>query len=496
MRNNTQVLIGTPVPGSGNSLNGIKQAGDGISDYGYTWPALVFGPRFGAAYDISGDQSLIIRGGAGLFYDRPDGNTVFSIPGNPPIASSADLRNGSLTSLTGGLSPGAVPQLVTFQYDAKVPASWQWQAGVQMSLPWASSLDVSYVGNRGVNRLGGLQGGNVVNLNAVDIGAAYLPANQNTTIPSPSTVPGANAYTQNLLRGYKGLAAINQNTTEFWDLYHSLQTTFQRRFQNGFSFGANYTLGLVLDGNTGLTQRLQHDPITGAMSVRSDQAQYQELFKQLNLQRHLVKLNAVWDMPDMQTSGAGAAKKTVGYIVNDWQLSGIFTGNSGNRYDLGYTFQNNGANVNMTGSPDFGARIVYVGDPGSGCSDDQYRQFNVTAVTAPTYGSVGLESGRNILIGCPNKIIDISLARTIRLGGSRQLQFRIDAFNAFNTVIYNGRNTNINWETPTNLSIRNSQTLPDGSLDPARLLPRNAGFGAATGAETMRNFQGMIRFQF
>ena len=494
--NNTQVLIGTPVPGSGNSLNGIKQAGDGISDYGYTWPALVFGPRFGAAYDISGDQSLIIRGGAGLFYDRPDGNTVFSIPGNPPIASSADLRNGTLTSLGGGLSPGAVPQLVTFQYDAKVPASWQWNLGVQMSLPWASSLDVSYVGNRGVNRLGGLQGGNVVNLNAVDIGAAYLPANQNTTIPSPSTVPGANAYVQNLLRGYKGLAAINQNTTEFWDLYHSIQTTFQRRFQNGFSFGANYTLGLVLDGNTGLTQRLQHDPVTGAMSVRSDQAQDEDLFKQLPLQRHLVKLNAVWDMPDLQTSGAGAAKKTLGYIVNDWQLSGIFTGNSGNRYDLGYSFQTNGSNVNLTGSQDWGARIVYVGDPGSGCSDDQYRQFNVTAVTAPTYGSVGLESGRNIMIGCPNKILDVSLARTIRLGGSRQLQFRIDAFNALNTVIYTGRSSTINWETPTNLTVRNSQTLPDGSLNPARLLPRNAGFGAANAAATMRNFQGMIRFQF
>jgi hypothetical protein len=386
-----------------------------------------------------------------------------------------------------------------------------------MSLPWASSLDVSYVGNRGVNRLGGLQGGNVVNLNAVDIGAAYLPANQNTTITNPSTVPGANAYIQNLLRGYRGLAAINQNTTEFWDLYHSLQTTFQRRFQNGFSFGANYTLGLVLDGNTGLTQRLQHDPVTGAMSVRADQAQYEELFKQLNLQRHLVKLNAVWDMPDMATSGAGAAKKTLGHILNNWQLSGIFTGNSGTRYDLGYSFQNNGANVNLTGSQDFGARIVYVGDPGSGCSDDQYRQFNVTAVTAPTYGSVGLESGRNVMIGCPNKVIDLSLARTIRLGGSRQLQFRIDAFNAFNTVIYNGRSTGIqyetptdltvrnpqynadgslNSETPTNLSVRNSQTLPDGSLNPARLLPRNAGFGAATGAGAMRSFQGMIRFQF
>ena len=82
-----------------------------------------------------------------------------------------------------------------------------------------------------------------------------------------------------------GLAAINQNTTEFWDLFHSLQTTFQRRFQNGFSFGANYTLGLSLDGNTGLTQRLSMLP-TARFSVRADQAQYQDLFKQLILQRH------------------------------------------------------------------------------------------------------------------------------------------------------------------------------------------------------------------
>ena len=105
-------------------------------------------------------QSLIIRGGAGLFYDRPDGNTVFSIPGNPPIAASADLRNGTLTSPRRRAQPrrGAAARHVPGP--AKVPASWQWQAGVQMALPWASSLDVSYVGNRGVNRLGGLQGGN------------------------------------------------------------------------------------------------------------------------------------------------------------------------------------------------------------------------------------------------------------------------------------------------------------------------------------------------
>ena len=109
---NTSVLIGTPIPNVGNPYEGIRQAGDGISKYSYTWPAIVFGPRFGAAYDVSGDQKLILRGGFGLFYDRPDGNTVFSIPNNPPITNSADLRNGTLATLGKGLAPQGVPGMV------------------------------------------------------------------------------------------------------------------------------------------------------------------------------------------------------------------------------------------------------------------------------------------------------------------------------------------------------------------------------------------------
>jgi hypothetical protein len=308
-------------------------------------------------------------------------------------------------------------------------------------------------------------------------------------------VPGANAYVQNLLRGYRGLAAINQNTTEFWDTYHSIQTSYQRRFQNGFSAGINYTLGLVLEGNTGLARRFQH-AADGSVSLRSDQAQYEELFKQLNLQRHFVKANAVWDMPDLTTSGAGAAKKTVGYIVNDWQLSGIWTGTSGNRYDLGYSYQNSGGNVNITGSPDFGGRVIYVKDPGAGCSDNRYAQFDTTMITGPTYGSVGMESGRNILIGCPSNTIDLSLARTIRLGGARELRFQVDAFNAFNIVNINSRNTTINYTSPTDLTILNSQYNADGTIPTNRLVPRNAGFGAANGAEALRSFQAAIRFSF
>jgi hypothetical protein len=365
---------------------------------------------------------------------------------------------------------------------------------VQMALPWASSLDVSYVGNHGYNRLGALQGGSTVNLNAVDIGAAYLPQNQDPTLGTQA-VPGAGANVTNLLRAFRGLQGISQNTTEFHDTFHSIQTAYQRRFQNGFSAGVNYTLGLSLKGNTGLVKRLQH-AADGTISVRADQAQYEDMFSDLGLQRHILKANAVWDMPDMATQGSSGSKKVIGYIVNDWQLSGVLTANSGTKYDLSYSYQNNGGNVNITGSPDFGGRVVFLGDAGSGCSDNQYAQFNAAAITGPSYNSVGLESGRNLFSNCPTKIVDLSLSRSIRLGGGRLVQFRVDAFNAFNVVVYNNRQTQIQMNNPVDKTVVNSQFNADGSVNQSRLTPRNAGFGAATNALDMRNFQAMIRFQF
>ena len=58
-----------------------------------------------------------------------------------------------------------------------------------------------------------------------------------------------------------------------------------------------------------------------------------------------------------------------------------------------------------------------VGDPGQGCSSDLYRQFNTGAFAGPLVGSVGLESGNNYLKGCFASVLDLSVARNIRLPG-------------------------------------------------------------------------------
>src|SRR5262249_17523963 len=145
------------------------------------------------------------------------------------------------------------------------------------------------------------------------------------------------------------------------------QANYNRRFRNGFSFGVNYTLSMSFSGNTGLQQRLQHGA-DGSISIRADQADYEKLNETLNLQRHLFKANWVWDLPDYKTSNS--AGKVIGAVVNNWQVSGLFTGGSGNRYDVGYNYQGGIGAQNLTGSPDYNARIVIVGDTGKGCSSN------------------------------------------------------------------------------------------------------------------------------
>jgi hypothetical protein len=487
---NSQAAIGTPIPGTGNLLNGIVQAGNGIAKTNYVWPKLAVGPRVGVAYDMKGNSEWVLRGGFGLFYDRPDGNTVFSTPGNPPVATAQDLRNGQLQTLGQGLSPQPVPTLIVFEYDADIPAQWQWNVGLQKTLPWSMAVDVSYVGNHGINRLGSFQGGTRQLLNAVDFGAAYLGKNQDPTLGT-STIPGGTAYINNLLRPYRGYSGIEQNLPDFYDTYHSMQFSLNRRFRNGLLFGVNYTWGIFFEGNTGLTRQLQHSA-DGKVSVRPEDAQFEELNKTLDKRPHFLKANAVWAIPGTSPD-KGALLRA---LTNDWQISGVLTAASGGAYTLGYQYSSNGTNTNITGSPDYNGRVVLGSGLGSGCSSDQFAQFNYAAVKGPGYGSNQLESGRNYMRGCPDKRVDLSILRSVRLGGNRQLQFRLDIFNAFNAVIITGRNTTANLDNPTSMTLVNNQFNADGSLNQARLTPRNAGFGAANGAAALRQLQLQVRFQF
>src|SRR5207245_885994 len=129
--------------------------------------------------------------------------------------------------------------------------------------------------------------------------------------------------------------------------------------------------------------RLQHGA-DGSYSVRADQQKANDMLAAVIPNKHILKANAVWDLPDLHLTEP--VWKAVGLLVNDWQLSGVWTASTGGvvtgaggAYNVGYSYSSGGGNVNITGSPDCGGRVRIVGDPGSGCSKDIYRQFTTAA---------------------------------------------------------------------------------------------------------------------
>jgi hypothetical protein len=294
------------------------------------------------------------------------------------------------------------------------------------------------------------------------------------------------------MRAILGYGGITQQLSRGWNTYHSLQLSFQRRFKDGISFGFNDTLSLSNIGSTGA--RLQHNP-DGSYSYRADQAEADKLL-QTDPTFHTLKGNFVWDLPDLKSEKSGW--KAVGYIVNDWQFSGIWTATSAAPYTVGFTYQNGGGNVNLTGTPDYGARVRVVGSPGSGCnSADALRQFNAAAFQGPLVNSVGLESGNNYVKGCFQSALDLSFARNIRLPKGRTIQLRADMFNAPNQAIITGRQTNMNLGSPSDpVTITNLPYDANGNPVASRSLPRGAGFGVANGYQNPRTVQLQIRFTF
>ncbi len=299
------------------------------------------------------------------------------------------------------------------------------------------------------------------------------------------------AVTTEAMRPFRGYGQISQFWARGWNTSHSLQLSLNRRFRNGLSFGFNDTIVLSQKQNAGA--RLQHNA-DGTYSERPDQAEADRLLGNYVGTRQTFKGNFVWDLPDIPTAG-NSGLKIAGLVLNDWQLSGVWTANTGTAYNVGISYAS-GGNVNVTGSPNFGGRVRIVGPIGEGCSSDPYRQLTYSGFAAPEIGSVGLESGQDYLRGCFGSAFDLAIARNIRLGGHRAVQLRVDVFNAPNQAIISNRNATMQVTSPINGTQVNLPYDASGNLIASRSLPKNAGFGVANGYQAPRTVQVQVRFQF
>jgi hypothetical protein len=442
------VFIGGYVPNTGDPFNGMVTEGDDSYPDGFQDQApILFEPRVGFAYDVSGNSKTALRGGFGVFHNlRPQGSFLRNLTQQPPIQLNPRVFYGTMDTLLasgGTLFPSNVRG---WQREVHTPVSYNFSLGVQRDIGWGTVVDVAYVGSlqrhlqqsRNINRVAG--------------GAQFLPQNQDPTRPGF-------ALPDDFFRPYPGYGNIVIDSNDGIANYHSAQVAVNRRFSGGFEFGLAYTYSRVKGtANTdGAEVSTYFDP-----SVRD--------YDYLNYdQPHVLVFNYTWDLPRATRLWDNAV---VRLLFDNWQVSGITTFASGIPREVTFTTVD-GANI--TGGGDT-SRISVTGNPNLPRGERTPERFFDTSVfVRPARGDFG-NASRLAVRGPGINNWDITFFKNFPIKGRTKLQFRWEMYNALNHPQY------LDVDRVARFDAQGNQV--------------NARFGQVITARTPRIMQGSLRFTF
>ena len=445
-------LIGAFAPGSGNFQNGIVFANQ---NSGY--PAQLLdsdgvkvGPRIGFAYDVFGNGRTAIRGGFGMGYDRVSDGLVglSSTAAQYPLIQTPTVYYGRLSNFLSGSGFVFPSNVVTLDRKGKTPSAYTMSLGVQQNLGHGILFDVAYSGSLGRNLYW------QQNLAAVPFGADFLPQNQDTTRPG-SPLPAT------FLQPFQGYGNVNLRNPGGSSNYHSMQVGVTRRFARNLQFGGAWTWSKTLDyadGDTTAVSTLISPRVWNYGLAAYDRT-------------HVVKVNWLYEIP------SGYARWSVAKaILGHWQINGIASFISGAPLAVSAT-TTTGADI--TGSPtDPLSRTNMTGK--AVLPKDQrtvYQYFNTAAFALPAVGTPGNEA-KTVFRGPGINNWDLSLLKTVGVYHERaRVEFRAEAYNAFNHTQY------------TNLDTT-------ARFNPATGAQTNVTFGQVTAAGSPRIMQLALRFLF
>lgn len=474
-----------------------------------------YNPRLGAAYQLN--PKTVIRMGYGRSFDLGVFGSVFGhvVTQNLPVLvnQSINATGGTNTyafqldnpaSTQGGLAtglsnyvpvapdanghivnPGASVNTKARPFTERLPTLDAWNFTVERSLTPTLSLTVGYVGNKGTHTLSDGDGNNTnPNEAAINLPAQYsitgaalhfdpaggtcYPAGPNcsasgTVKAGNLLIPASGAVSNQtlLLRYYGGTLPAcggpcgwtqgisyygdNQNTH-----YNALQITLAQTSWHGLSGTLNYAYQRATDAASSYAT-WSHSAVFGNDS---------------NVRRSVWTGYAVYKLPfGKGQTFLGNSKGFVNQLVSGFEFSPTVVYQSG----LPFTLSFNGCGADIPGdAPCYvngnssALKTGKSGSPGAGLAWYQPQTLG-TAFTDPGLDNIG-NGGRNNAWGPYFFNSDMSAMKNFTIKSRYTLQFRADAFNAFNHINFGLPNGNI--QTVGNIT---SGPGPGGTSNPRQI---------------------------
>ena len=367
-------------------------------------------PRLGLAWTPA--KKTVIRASASIMYGNFRQWEVSLFHFTPPYIYEYFRQNQLGTPLftTATLWP-AVPQslsqvdftttTVNYQNPDKVlPKYYQWNFGVQHELVPNLLAEVRYVGNRGVHLP-----------IRYDANAAVEDVNLLNPTPIQSRRP------------YQNVGFVSGNASAGWSTYNALEARVEKRFASGASILGTYTWSKTLGLRYG-----DNYTVFDFNNIRLNYGPYNDY-------THRAVISFVYELP----FGAGKplanhTPRVVNFLIAGWQVNGIASFNSGAALGTASSVSNNRGNragnyANCLGDPHLSHPTIA-------------EWFNVNAFADPLPGAYG-NCGEGILRGPGAQNWDLSLFKNVKILERTTLQFRWEAFNAFNHTNFGNPDTNV-----------------------------------------------------
>ncbi len=398
-----------------------------------------FAPRVGFAWDPTGSSKWLITSAYGIFYEpyyTGQGGPLQSPISAPPYLQTAQV---SFPEFDNPYGPAGPPPINTFANpltnltvaaNLPLPYSQDWDLNIQHSFGSDLLFEVGYVGTKGTKLPRFVEANPAIYIPGVDSSGDPISTSGNADqrrIHSGCTLadsPSSCIYSSTGL--IEGIANSS---------YHALETSLKKRFSHGISFLASYTYSKSIDDASSFNMTgSAAKPVAGENDLAQNPFDIgAERGRSLFDARHRLVFSYQWSLPFWRQPHNWYQQ-----VLGNWQVNGIATAMSGTPFTVfdSTDFSVQGSAPEISGFFSNRPNVVGGQNPNSGpkapsawLNANAFQQV-IEDPNSPVqqFGT----AGRNIAQGPGYVDWDFSAFKNLRIGESKDIQFRAEFFNILN----------------------------------------------------------------